>query len=158
MHNIIAIIIVCVSKRRGRGRGPVVPCVVGYPSPPRPCGSLSCGSMCSRSPPLAKARGLAWGGSYADDVLLFAGTRGVAWGQGGGGGIPWGGWGGACDAAPYMYMICFSLCTSLCVHSGACRLHVSVFLSIYPSMCMPVRPSYKLGTYTCVCMAIHARL
>ena len=24
----------------------MVPCVVDYPSPPRPCGSLSCGSMC----------------------------------------------------------------------------------------------------------------
>ena len=35
-----------VCRRGGRGRGPVLPCVVGYPSPPRPCGSLSCGSMC----------------------------------------------------------------------------------------------------------------
>ena len=37
-HNIIAIILICVSKGRGRARGPVVPCVVGCPSPPRPCG------------------------------------------------------------------------------------------------------------------------
>ena len=80
----------------------MVPCVVGYPSPPRPCGSLSCGSMCSRSPPLAKARGLAWGGSYADDVLLFAGTRGVAWGQGGGGAYHGGGGLRRGDAAPYI--------------------------------------------------------
>ena len=41
----------------------MVPCVVGYPSPPRPCGSMCCGL--SLPPPVSKARGLAWGGGGA---------------------------------------------------------------------------------------------
>ena len=56
-----------VSKGRGRGRGSVVPCLVGYPSPLRPCGSLTCGSMCCglsllAPPPVREGERLAWGG------------------------------------------------------------------------------------------------
>ena len=70
-HNIIAIILICVSKGRGRARGPVVPCVVGYPSPPRPCGSLCVFHVL-------------WVIAPAPPRLL----RQEAWWEGGG--IPWG--------------------------------------------------------------------
>ena len=102
-HNIIAIILICVSKGRGRARGPVVPCVVGYPSPPRPCGSLCVFHVlwviAPAPPPFAKARSLVGGrghtvgnvDSYVDDVCLF-----VECGRGGGGHTMGG---GACDAA-----------------------------------------------------------
>ena len=112
-HNIIAIILICVSKGRGRARGPVVPCVVGYPSPPRPCGSLCVFHVLwviAPAPPRLlrqeawwEGGGIPWGTStvtwMTSACLLSAG--------GGGGGIPWGGGGGAGglrrgDAAPYI--------------------------------------------------------
>ena len=107
-HNIIAIILICVSKGRGRARGPVVPCVVGYPSPPRPCGSLCVFHVlwviAPAPPPFAKARSLVGGrghtvgnvDSYVDDVCLF-----VECGRGGGGHTMGGGLRRG-DAAPCM--------------------------------------------------------
>ena len=83
-----------VCRSGGEGEGALWFPVLWVILPHRPCGSLSCGSMCSRSPPLAKARGLAWGGSYVDDVCLL---EREAWLGGGGGGYHGGG--GACDAA-----------------------------------------------------------
>ena len=101
-HNIIAIILICVSKGRGRARGPVVPCVVGCPSPPRPCGSLCVFHVLwviAPAPPRLlrqeawwEGGGIPWGTSTVTWMtcacLLSAGGGGGAYHAGGGGGRP----------------------------------------------------------------------
>ena len=114
-HNIIAIILICVSKGRGRARGPVVPCVVGCPSPPRPCGSLCVFHVLwviAPAPPRLlrqeawwEGGGIPWGTSTVTWMtcacLLSAGGGGghtiIPCGGGGGGGLRRG------DAAPYLH-------------------------------------------------------
>ena len=132
----------CVEEE-GKGKGPCGSLCCGLSFPP-PAPVVPCLVMCSRSPPLAKARGLAWGGQLrmTYDCLLER----EAWLWVGGGGAYHGGGGlRRADAAPYMHL-CLEISKYLYPSRSLC-ISLSLYLSIPLSTFIPMSISMSSFTF-----------